>query len=634
MDVTCTIIGSFPDDYDLKVYAACEGHFTSSMKDVKQDQDDKNKYTVDITISPNAVYDSDFNGKLTVYCPYYGNTGIGQLNLTATGVGIEIKSVEKGGNDLNAIISLDGIVEKSGEKLQVKVVGGDFDPKDPWISMGGVSNPSNSKIEQTLNLTPYVIGSKEDLDKNQVRPLTSRTCTLAVVTPSGREAGYFQIDQTPIINLADQGSANCYIISAPGRYMLPARKGNGGPLWSTCPSNVSIVKTSTDDGKNTVNLEFSLLNYQKEDYIVFDVPNTIQNGNTVIALKEGNTILWSWHLWFCGDSRPDDVDLLDKYPTVQGEWNESKVMNRALGATSTIDFKSLGISETILSLFDIDNTEFLWNDGLYYQWGRKDPMKLTANYNIEEVSSNASYVNAVQNPSVFYSDWTKNMGGWGVTKSVNDPCPPGYKVPQNTVWRESNPDEVVDLSLTEIESSTSTAYAFNLTREKGEKLPSRFIFLSYPSTIVDGNLKNNPQKNITIAGEMPEDAKITTGMGLGSTIYKKVKFTIECETYEGGIWSTSPEESLKYMHAIKVDDAVVKVISGEQWTIERSMSWEGWKPVYTETESKVKDLTPGETLSGNTIVDQFVKYLNTYDPNYEYDSANGLQVRCVKESNQ
>ena len=642
--VTCTIQGSFGSTAPA-IYTTCEGHFTST---VTSSSGSNGSYSYVIEVKATTAYvNDDMVGKLTVYCPYYGSTVIGQLQLKANAKA-SLGVTSKNGDDDKVTISV-GIDEDlntvDGGRLNIEAMTDSGEPV-AWLHMGDAPTKSGRVITQELLLDPNILTAEEAY--NLVSP---RECTIAIYSPSGREVGRQRIVQYPIVNLAQLNknkfeTANCYIISAPGRYMIPARKGNSSQKFN--PTNPSL-SLPTDDGANTVTF-VEMLTYDGDEYIVFDVNRTgisngipsftdannesvgVTNGNTVIALKDGSTTLWSWHLWFCAsDSRPDNETLLDKYPTVDGQYNKSKVMNRALGATNTLSLKSLGISEAILSYFNIDNTEFIWNDGLYYQWGRKDP--LPSNLADEDIQSGDSYEDSIHNPGVFYKEWSGTNGdaGWSSEKSVNDPCPPGYKIPQNKVWRESNPDELVDIVITQVKSSTTSAYAFNLTKDSGENLPSRYIFMPYSSTIVDGKLINNPQNNINISGETPSGVKITTGLGIGSTFYKNVKFTIECNTHQGGFWSTAPQESLKYMHATKVSNAAVKVISGEEWKIERKLSWEGLKPIYNEVETFVGNLSNGSTLSGNTIVDQFVKYLETYYPSYQYSTANALQVRCVKE---
>jgi hypothetical protein len=76
--------------------------------------------------------------------------------------------------------------------------------------------------------------------------------------------------------------------------------------------------------------------------------------------------------------------------------------------------------------------------GLYYQWGRKDPIPLNNNL-ITFANGQVSMETAIRNPNTFFYkeetyDWlsTPNDNLWGGitgTKSIYDPSPAGFKVP-------------------------------------------------------------------------------------------------------------------------------------------------------------------------------------------------------------
>lgn len=220
-------------------------------------------------------------------------------------------------------------------------------------------------------------------------------------------------------------------------------------------------------------------------------PNT--KGNVIIAvgLDAGDTysISWSWHLWIT-DYDPneclswgDGTDGQYIYPVPNGAvhryeggwWKNNKdiyIMDRNLGSFSSNQYPS-------------DNVGLL-----YYQFGRKDPFFVASVYkypgdkkysfvkensyelNLAEGQTQVSY--AVLNPLTFLTGkpssdfggtvWTygnkynpselnssiiwqdpltadgaANEGG----KSIFDPCPPGYRVPNRVIWGDfrKNTDE-------------------------------------------------------------------------------------------------------------------------------------------------------------------------------------------------
>ena len=105
---------------------------------------------------------------------------------------------------------------------------------------------------------------------------------------------------------------------------------------------------------------------------------------------------------------------------------------------------------------------------MYYQWGRKDPFyggeKTETSANAFLEAKNGTAVNpaypalgwnfsksatttdgAAANPMTFYNNkvgtgynWlaSPNATLWGETKTLNDPCPPGYRVPETGAWED------------------------------------------------------------------------------------------------------------------------------------------------------------------------------------------------------
>ena len=99
------------------------------------------------------------------------------------------------------------------------------------------------------------------------------------------------------------------------------------------------------------------------------------------------------------------------------------------------------------------------SNGFLYQWGRKDPFPGGATYSngyttavttgsftysaTSAEKGTEEYVTAhpteflYQNTSVqSNNDWVVggNTDHWGSSKSIWDPCPPGYKVPAKEIW--------------------------------------------------------------------------------------------------------------------------------------------------------------------------------------------------------
>ena len=227
-------------------------------------------------------------------------------------------------------------------------------------------------------------------------------------------------------------AANSFIISYPGVYLFRTVKGNSNESVGDVASAEVLWESFGTDEQPEVGSLVSFATY-KDGTIAFATPDEYREGNAVIAAKDANgTVLWSWHIWLT-DQPQEHV-----YPN-----NAGTMMDRNLGATSIIpgDVGALG---------------------LLYQWGRKDPFLGSSSifYKIEPMStivwpssvssdlSTGTNKYAIQHPTTYITynetlDWyyTGNAGPdntrWQSHKTVYDPCPSGWRVPDggnDGVW--------------------------------------------------------------------------------------------------------------------------------------------------------------------------------------------------------
>jgi len=208
------------------------------------------------------------------------------------------------------------------------------------------------------------------------------------------------------------------------------------------------------------------------------------NGNAVVAITDASdNILWSYHIWV-PEIDPTDGLLTYAIPSSSiGSGSTYEVMPIALGAMNTV---AAGATATVDSY------------GLYYQWGRKDPLgrpgTITASgdsyvatsfvglsgitkwnqpENMCDLSTNSAITPntidvdmiayATANPTKFIYDATgkyanydwvmkKNDHLWGngsgylyprkaqIYKSIYDPCPEGYRVAPKDLWNRFTVD--------------------------------------------------------------------------------------------------------------------------------------------------------------------------------------------------
>ena len=315
-----------------------------------------------------------------------------------------------------------GILEVNGQLAEVRSQG------RYWSA--NVSNYpySLSFVADTIAFTPTVVIS----DEYSVRPIQrverNYACSVRCFkegsgSDGSSSSGTVEINPSSAVSLADDGTANSYIVSSSGTYSLPAVKGNTSEsVGSVASVEVLWESFGTSVAPKKGNLIAGAI-YEGEN-IYFKTATVFREGNAVIAAKDASgKILWSWHIW-----------MTDK-PQVQAYNNGAgNVMDRNLGATSATagDVGALG---------------------LLYQWGRKDPFLGSASISESQlaqstlawpsaVASNSTsgtvdYVTAhpttfVKGASAISYDWhyaLRDDGLWAAEKTIYDPCPAGWRVP-------------------------------------------------------------------------------------------------------------------------------------------------------------------------------------------------------------
>ena len=275
------------------------------------------------------------------------------------------------------------------------------------------------------------------------------SCTITATAGGKTATVNVTVSGTDEINLsAKDGPANCYIISAPGKYCFRVDvQGNdeSSPvgeiddfhvLWQT--DGTSSYKNSSkriisDDYFNDANFS----EYYTAPFFHFETPNPLVNGNIVIEARKGTTTLWSWHIWVC--------DGFDPEASAQTYYKSAGVvMDRNLGALSATRGDLLAL-------------------GLLYQWGRKDPFitfyglttdapKVTtypSPWTTTTCTSTTGTVEySIKNPAKYIQQntnfaWLYSPDNtlWASSKTKYDPCPPGWRVPDGGtagLWAKSS----------------------------------------------------------------------------------------------------------------------------------------------------------------------------------------------------
>lgn len=251
-------------------------------------------------------------------------------------------------------------------------------------------------------------------------------------TSYSEELSFVASDADNPMDLSAYGTANSYIINKYGYYKFKHTvRGNSTEPTGTA-GGVSVLWETTNTLTAVAKGEVIKSVKLSGDYVIITLPDTFTPGNAVIAVKDNlGTILWSWHIWV--------VDF-DPIATQQRYISGAVMMDRNLGALSIVP----GEVETY---------------GLLYQWGRKDPFTGAgsvggtthaathpANVITYAVSTDATGTveYTIKNPTkVLYdgpdNDWHYPFRVdtlWSSHKTMYDPCPPGWRVPDGGegVW--------------------------------------------------------------------------------------------------------------------------------------------------------------------------------------------------------
>lgn len=236
----------------------------------------------------------------------------------------------------------------------------------------------------------------------------------------------------PVIDLSENGTANSYIVQPDKRYKFNATvKGNTLESVGTIASIQYGYETENNAVTQGSPGEESVVSdvYLKDGYIYFTTSLSCHHGNaTIIAKDIHERVLWSWHIW-CPEIDPEQ----GTYTFNGGDGVTLEMMPLNLGALNNTP----GTSESL---------------GLMYQWGRKDPFlcarawdsNAQAEYwgsqeSVDASAETSTLDYAIKNPTSFIegsANWLAEAinGLWGPTKTMYDPCPPGWKVPSRPVW--------------------------------------------------------------------------------------------------------------------------------------------------------------------------------------------------------
>lgn len=291
--------------------------------------------------------------------------------------------------------------------------------------------------------------------------LDARNKELQTASPLGTATAPYNLSNKTG-GAAVENTANCYVISAPGYYMLPLVYGNAikdGAINSSAYATSSLpvtnvgtalnplvdhnAKSITDpwiektNGKANNGINIAQVTWADEKdlvtlsgspiyrdasgnaFVKFEVKKeNIKSGNAVISVKKGSTTLWSWHLWFAPKNALDKIAVTNKQGSTYEFTNEALGWKPTLWKGTpyqrprTIKVKvkqTIGKKqEAVITITQLPGTTSRTGYTTQYQWGRKDafpgksgqPAQGTINWN----AGDKMYMQTIiQNPQNYYT---------------------------------------------------------------------------------------------------------------------------------------------------------------------------------------------------------------------------------------
>lgn len=296
--------------------------------------------------------------------------------------------------------------------------------------------------------------------------------TATIVAPAKYTAEDSKIEENGILNLVGRTAAGTSV-SAKSYLSLLNQNVDLTAEWSNCymltqkDTRYTIDVTHKGEGNETISpVKVDLLWQSEKDFVQYfsfdaatksftffigheevtdendDVVGTrIPDGNAVVAAYDASgEIIWSWHIW----ATSPDV--------------ESKTITSSAG----VEFMDRNLGAYHNPNGSTNGDDIFRGYGMYYQWGRKDPFNRPYDYAFTNNDDKAGYDAegglvrfkyadagryddagtmefAVANPSIFVRGSEDNAYDWlyrehndelwsGTTKSVQDPCPKGWRV--------------------------------------------------------------------------------------------------------------------------------------------------------------------------------------------------------------
>lgn len=339
--------------------------------------------------------------------------------------------------------------------------------------------------------------------------LAARNNALKSATPLGSAGSPYDLSTKG--GSVARSTANSYVISAPGHYSIPLVYGNAitrgvtnSHAYISSASGTYVLQhfkdhagvdidnpwiTLTNGGANTPDAAkivwadekglvttLSVTGNGENAFVKFDVPaSAIKNGNAVIAVTKGGTVVWSWHLWFAPQDVLNTTAVTNFQNKVYNFTNETLGFKYTAWSGSTYSAPrsvKVKVEQTVgqaggkqVGYITITQNNGSVRQGYstLYQFGRKDALPGTdalasgSSYSFDNTAGGRSIGYAIQHPENMFRnagtgsyayDWCNaiydnlwsadnTVGSFNdnaVVKTIYDPSPAGFKMPASNAF--------------------------------------------------------------------------------------------------------------------------------------------------------------------------------------------------------
>ena len=387
-----------------------------------------------------------------------------------------------------------------------------------------------------------------------VEKLTARNNALKTATAKGSASNHYDLSTYDYKgNSTNRNTANCYLISAPGYYKIPLVYGNAikngtnntsAYISTTIPATTvfgwdeGLLHNFQDHASQDITTPWITLNNGgvnapdgaklvwadesglvtnlsvtgsgTDGFVNFEVPaSAIKNGNAVIAVTKGGTVVWSWHLWFTTQDALHTIactnasNKVNKFTTENLGWKYTSLQGTSYSVSRKVRIK---VEQEVanngtrqhgeITITQNDYNGIGQGYGTLYQFGRKDAMPgkdgivAQGSFSFDAGPHDATIGYAIQHPESmlnavygggnywnwcgcdYHNFWSVNNTSSAQTttpvdKTIYDPCPVGFEMPAgdaftgftaptNGVWgngwhfnnKTANPDATIYFPVT------------------------------------------------------------------------------------------------------------------------------------------------------------------------------------------